>query len=234
MRAVLKKIRSFRFLDLVFSRRCIVCRELVPYHMEHSLCEGCVTDIKNYTGARCDICSRPVGAGNICKICRRGKNHFDKGYSVFPYKGNVRKVLLEMKYKDRPDLYTFFEEYAKKELPREEYDIYTFVPIHRNRYVQRGYNQAEIICESLFEKCDNLLIRNKDTAPQHNLSEEQREKNIKNAFSLREGLNLEGKKILLVDDILTSGATANECAKILKKAKAKRVDIFVLCAVEDD
>ncbi len=113
------------------------------------------------------------------------------------------------------------------------YDLLIPIPLHKSRLRERGFNQALVLAREIEKRfplpLDYLnLQRIRDTQPQINLKEKERRKNVRGAFGLREKQKVKGKRILLIDDVYTTGATVNECSRVLRKGGAKRVDILTL------
>ena len=208
----------------------------------------------------CGFCNK-ICFGSICKKCElKLKKHeinndvgtglasaqynFNNLISLFKYEGIIRKKIIEYKFGDKAYLYRTF---AKIILKNEKvcgflrnYDIIIPVPLHKKKKHIRGYNQTELIAKELVKNIPNLkletniLIKTKNTEVQSLLTKNQRQENIKGAFEVGAGncaCPIEGKRIILFDDIYTTGATANECSKVLKRAGAK--EILVLTIAKD-
>ncbi len=117
----------------------------------------------------------------------------------------------------------------RRHLPENlSWDLVVPVPLGRRRLRQRGFNQSALLARFAFGKYTEVLERVRETRPQSELSEKERFRNIKNAFKVKAGKNLADKRILLVDDVLTTGATAEECARVLRAAGAREVTVAVL------
>ena len=160
-------------------------------------------------------------------------NHF----YLFKYDGDIRKLLLNYKFKEMPYLYRslikFFQKYQKTYLQFDFYDIIIPVPISKNRMKIRGYNQSELIAKEL-SNISNIRLENKilikitNNIQQSLLDKDARAKNVQNVYKVTNYDKIFDKKILLIDDIYTTGATLNECAKMLKQAGCKKIDIFTI------
>ena len=158
--------------------------------------------------------------------------------NIYIYEGIIRQRLLEYKFKEKAYLYkTFAEtiihdkdniEYIKK------YDILIPVPIHKKRKKDRGYNQSELIAKEIAKFCKdiklelNILYKKENIVAQSTLDKKERMKNIKNVFEIRNECKIKNKKILLLDDIYTTGSTVNECSRILKNAGCKEIGIITI------
>lgn len=191
----------------------------------------------------CIRCGRILSVNNsmdICYNCRENDHSYDKGYACCEYGQLARSIVFNLKYHDQTDISLTVAEimHDRLEASRDEidYDIIIPVPIHEDKLGIRGYNQAGIIAEELAKlegkPCEQeILVRTATTSAMKNLTPAERRINIQGAFVVRsEGQRgrelLFGKRILLIDDIYTTGATADEIATVLKKAGAKTVDVL--------
>lgn len=156
---------------------------------------------------------------------------------MFKYNEFIRKAIINYKFNDKPYYYKTFTKIfiTNKKMCDilKSYDIIIPVPIHNKRRNQRGYNQTELISKEIskeFANLDymNILIKNKNAKPQSTLNREQRIENAKNVYGIKEIINIEHKKILIIDDIYTTGSTANECAKILRKQNPNKIGILTI------
>ena len=207
-------------LDLLFPPRCAVCLEIIPVTVPVSW-----------------LCADHAGELSANEACGVVDN-----YSLFIYTGRERDIIRNFKYEFGPPMGGFMkgiiEKYADLDKLRG-FDCYVPVPLHKKKQNMRGFNQAIILANALSEIVGiasvNSLLRIKNTLPQSGLDSLERRENIKDAFIVDDSLkgSVEGKYILLVDDIYTTGSTMNECAKTLKAAGAKRVRFFSFCGVEN-
>jgi ComF family protein len=181
------------------------------------------------------MCGTPVEHPGKCRQCNSSKHRFDAGFAVYLYEDSVRKAIHRFKYGGKGGYAEFFgramalfADYAN--VP--EVDFVCPVPIHSSRYHDRGYNQSELLArvyaEQRGERLEVLLKRAVNTKPQSGLKAKERAENIKNAFALSDNVtDIKGKSVLLIDDIFTTGSTADECTRVLKKNGAAYV--YVLC-----
>ena len=204
-------------LDLIYPNVCGLCNEIC----KNSICEKCEGILKRLTSFN---------------IVRYNNKEFSTHIFFCIYDGIIREKILEYKFKNKAYLYKFFSEIITKNEKEynffEKYDIITSVPIHRKRKLQRGYNQTELIAKKITRGYKeitylNTLKKIKHTSPQSALSRTQREKNIKNVYKIL-NVSVKGKKILLFDDIYTTGATVNECSRVLRCAGAKEVAVVTI------
>lgn len=195
---------------------------------------GTLSKLIELKNAKCAYCRKDIaGPEEICPACLKkqgqllNRNGFHGNYLyVFEYQGIVRKLIHNFKYNDMPYLGAFMAARMAAYLDASSIhcDLITFVPIHKNRLGWRGFDQSEMLANYLGAQtgvpCRRLLKRTRDTVPQFDLSRTEREKNVKGAFSADDRFSLEGKKVLLVDDVCTTGATLDACCGILEKAGA--------------
>jgi ComF family protein len=153
------------------------------------------------------------------------------------YEGNIRNLILKYKFNEKAYLYkTFVNFLLKQEKVLEiikSYDIILPVPISKKRYNERGYNQTELIASKISKYAQiklvtNCLYKHKNNVPQSTLNKDSRIENVKNAYNIKNSQIIKDKRILVFDDIYTTGSTVNECSKILIQNGAKNVGILTL------
>lgn len=163
--------------------------------------------------------------------------YFDEFISIFKYEGLIRKIILDYKFNEKSYIYlTFTDLILKNENIFENiknYDTIIPVPISKKRYKERGYNQSFLIAkefanQSNLQILNNCLIKTKNIIEQSKLNKEEREKNIQGVYKLQNKKLIKNKKILLIDDIYTTGSTVNECSKILKQANPKSIGVLTI------
>lgn len=170
------------------------------------------------------------------------KNFIEHSY-FFKYENLIRSEILALKFQEKPYVYktiAYFLKNMKKSFENlEMYDIMIVVPISRQRHKERGYNQSYLIAKEIAKiikipiTC-KVLYKTKNTAPQSSLNKKQREENAKGAYNISHNIDkIKNKRILLLDDIYTTGNTVNECAKVLIKNGIKRENIGVLTIAKD-
>ena len=204
-------------MNFIFPPRCPGCEAYVEERGEW--CEA-------FLAKELNVHRLPIDAEMVGTI--------DEAWALGCYQGALRKLIHRLKFQRDKGVLTAlhtFVNIALPKLPKNMYDIATAVPLHTNRERERGFNQAELIFASLMtEPPQRLLKRCRETSPQYTLSAKERQQNLKNAFSVAEGNEFGGKRILLVDDIMTTGTTVFECAGMLKKAGAKSVIVLTLAS----
>ena len=187
----------------------------------------------------CNKCKIRIQKNAICKIedYRETSSYFDEHIYLFQYDGEIRNAILNFKFNEQPHIYWTFLEFIKNNenicAQIKKYDIIMPIPISKKRMKQRGYNQSTLIAKNLakvlnIEYKENVLVKIKDNKPQSELGQHERSANVKGVYKLKVPRNIYQKKILLVDDIFTTGSTANECARVLKEKNANRVGIFTI------
>jgi ComF family protein len=189
-------------------------------------------------GSQCHICGTPLsdihGHEDICAHCISEPPYFDHARAPILYDENSKPLVLSLKHHGRKDGIKTFASLMKECIIDHEIDLLLPVPAHRIRLLERGYNQSAWLAAAISKitkiRWHHLtLVRIKNTKSQNGLSLSGRNRNVRAAFSVVK--DIKGKKICLIDDVYTTGATANECAKALKKAGAKSVFVLTLLRV---
>ena len=207
---------------------CAAClRAPEPLTAEY-FCTGCGTPFRNRF---------PLDAAGRCALCRAGVHGFDAVCCFGAYEGPLRELIHLFKYGRMRPLAAPLSDLLAAALPRDEaFDAVVAMPLHWRRHWERGFNQAELLARATARRCGLPLVkavrRVRPTAPQAGLSNARRRENVAGAFRARAGRPLEGKRVLLVDDVMTTGATASACALALKRAGARRVTLLTLARVD--
>lgn len=210
------------FLDIVYPRRCCGCEARGTW-----LCERCDAALEQFTGQLCPRCGIPLEL-NICR-CDELPDAMERVRSIGPYGGWLRGAVSRVKYHGEwarvEQLAPLLALASSDLLPA---DALVPVPLHPSRRKQRGFNQTEKIAEVLSlgiaVPVDHALLRSRRTSPQVRLNGEGRRTNVVGAFTLAPGHDVEGARLILVDDVLTTGATLGACAQVLLAAGAAAVD----------
>jgi competence protein ComFC len=229
--------------DIVYPRTCIICREK-PGNLcaDELVCSKCWAAIKKNTPPFCFCCGRNLGsgaaAGNICRVCLKKPMHFDRAFAPCVYEGAIKSLIHAFKYdfKDylaRPLarlMSDFIREYG---LPVDSLDLVVPIPLHQARLREREFNQAELLAKEIAQLynlaiCPDNLIRKRYTRSQAELESPDRLENVKGSFAVKDPEIFKNKKILLVDDVMTTGATSSEAALTLKNSGAKKVLVLAL------
>lgn len=230
--------------DLCFPPTCLSCATPLPPHQDIFFCEACAEQIDLIRSPLCSQCGKafPASARNnhLCSTCFKKKWHFTTARAVVHYKKPVSQAILSFKYGGNTSGLASFGKLKDKHLQLDDIfspDIIVPVPLHIKRLRERGFNQALLLARAFFPQQEDrieatLLERTKKTEPQTNMSGAERRKNLKNAFRVKNNDVVSGKKLLLVDDVFTTGTTVNECARTLSRAGAKEVQVLTLARVE--
>lgn len=229
-------------LDIIYPRiYCILCDERLEKKAVHGICHHCLDTLPFIHSPRCTLCSNPAeDESSICDECRLHGHEYDQALAVFEYSITMRELIHRYKYGREFSLSRTFG-YFMAELLNEyswEADMIIPVPLHKNRQKERGFNQAALLGEYLSQRsgipCEQeLLIRSVDTKTQTGFNRYSRVVNLKNAFTISktDEVRIKDRNILLVDDVHTTGATADSCSKVLHQAGANKVYVLTIAAV---
>lgn len=211
-----------QILNLIYPQTCGICGKLAP----KSLCKKCEIELKKQS----DI-----------NIINQGEEIEDKYFNelmyIFKYEGQIRKLILDYKFNGKSYIYLTFVNFLLKNKKIFEniknYDTIIPVPISKKRLKARGYNQSLLIARKIakqtnLELVNNCLIKTKNIIEQSKLNREDRMQNIQGVYELKNKQLILNKKVLLIDDIYTTGSTVNECSKILRQGKPNKIGILVL------
>lgn len=223
-------------IDLLYPPRCPICDRVITTDELH--CNDCRFKVKYVTQPCCMKCGKSLEQDDmqLCSDCSKKTHYFAQGVAAFSYSGEIKNSMYRFKYSNRREYSDFFAQgiadLKGHVIKAWEPDVLVPVPLHHKRQAYRGYNQAKLIADELGKKLgipvdSHFLVRTKNTAPQKELNDKERNKNINNAFQIAT-FDVEYKKIVLVDDIYTTGSTVDECAKVLLQHGADRV--YVACA----
>jgi competence protein ComFC len=220
-------------LDLIYPPKCLVCGDLQEYY----LCPKCVSRIDYLVPPVCDRCGLPVEEISCRNIHCKTLN-FTRARAVAVYDGVIREAIHQLKYSgctvlmaelnallvDYLATYSDFAGDATAVIP---------IPIHASRERERGFNQSALLARGVSEYLRmpllmHVLERVGGLRPQAELSEHERIDNVKGAFRVSPNLSLQGERVLLIDDVLTTGSTTSEASKVLREAGAARVYVFTL------
>lgn len=230
-------------VDLVYPKACLACKEKISNAPANKVvCDRCFAKIEKNLPPFCHCCGRRLDKRgflkNICPVCRRKMLHFDRAFSPCLYSGVIKELIHEFKYKNKeflgPVLGEFMLEFAREyNLPVDFVDFIVPVPLHKAKLREREFNQAQILAGCIakeFKKdlLTDALLRTRNTKTQTNLETDERFENVKGSFSVSDNKYIKGKNILLVDDVLTTGATSSEAAFALKESGANIVFVLTL------
>ena len=240
IKQVLSKIKNIT-LYLLFPRTCFNCGVDLPLNEQGFLCSDCLKELKRPGPMICQRCGLTLKDGGAhCFNCR-GKKHFKCSLirSALDFNAPSRALIHGLKYEKYTNIAKFFAPLMHKTLLENpsmlEAEYFVPVPIHKKRLKKRGFNQAEVLARELSSLVDipvlPALARVKNTKSQTKLTKKERAENIKEAFICSDPKAVKKKAIILIDDVCTTSATLEECAKVLKKAGAR--EVYALCATKE-
>jgi len=217
------------------------CCETFLEEEEQGLCSDCLAAVRWIESPFCVQCGIPFDSreekGHLCGRCLVQKRYFTMGRALGYYKGPLREAIHRWKYEEKIYLSSLFGKWMERGFSQywraPLFDLLVPVPLHAQRLRERGFNPSLLLVRELSHRTGipyrkRLLEKRERTVPQVHLSGADREKGVKGAFRLVDREGAKGKMILLVDDVYTTGATVNECAKVLVAGGAERVDVFTL------
>jgi len=216
-----------QFLADLLPASCLLCGADSGKHL---LCPACADDLPLLPAALCPQCSLPTTYGERCGACLHEPPHFDATTALFRYDFPVDRIVHALKYGHQLAVAEWLGDTLAARLAGQTFELIVPLPLHPQRLAERGFNQAVEIAEHL-EKCLKTpvdrysLQRTRATPAQAELPLKERHKNVRGAFECRSDFS--GKHILLLDDVMTSGATANECTRVLKLHGAASVTVAV-------
>ncbi len=227
MTSVLPRLTKLKgmALDLLFPRWCVGCGGEGDF-----LCQSCQRSLPRIEPPLCPRCGRPQAGGRLCSGCVEWPAAIDGIRSPFRFEGAVREAVHQLKYRNlralKPVLCELLHDYMKAHpIPGE---VLVPVPLHRKRLRERGYNQSQLLAQGLgklsgLSMVTDCLVRQNNNPPQARTSTvEERRENVAGAFACRDD-RLRGKRVMLIDDVATSGATLDACAAVLKTSGAVSV-----------
>jgi len=230
-------------LNLILPQRCLLCGRVIQ--SENSLCADCFKEINFIVAPYCQHCGKPLDLGRddiqelMCISCLNKKDIFRLCRSAIIYDDKSKKLILDFKFADHLEnklLLSKWLYYAGRDIFDTEVDLIIPVPLHYTRLIKRKYNQSAVLAAEL-SKLTNIsadyksLKKIRYTIPQVQCDGKRRKINVRNAFVVTNPDRIKGKRIVLVDDVYTTGATMRECAKVLLKSGAKSVDVLTVARV---
>ena len=225
-------------LDVIYPRvDCVSCGRRLEKSAVHGLCGNCLEFMPFIRAPRCSACGKPLEAAvdRLCPDCREYGHDFDQALSVFEYSVSVRELVHRYKYDKEFSLSRTLGFFLSELLQESGWqaDVIVPVPLHKNRLKSRGFNQATLLgdylsCHHGIPCMDDLLIRRIDTKTQTGFNRWERAENLRNAFAVVQPDPIRGKNILLIDDVYTTGATADSCSRVLRQSGAQRIYVLTI------
>lgn len=230
-----RKVVELMFWNVIFPEKCMVCGSVLE-SVQDGVCYLCKKKMPYIRGLRCNRCGKKlVGLETVCSDCRKHRHIYSQGFALFEYNRKTETIIADIKYNRKisyiswlaKELIYHSEQYIRRWAPQ----LIIPVPLHRNRYRLRGFNQAGLIAGRLakeygIEYDEKLLFRKHNTKAQKYLNDAERKANLKSAFILDKarldrypGL----ERVVIVDDIYTTGSTIDACARELIKAGVREV-----------
>lgn len=219
-----------KILNIIYPPKCIFCQQILHHNALLHICSDC------YNGL-------PFGQMAVLATAQEDEDNFcDGAISVFQYTGVVKESLIRFKFYNEPGYYKTYAKLIADKFAKmadiKQYDLVMSVPLHKHKEVSRGYNQAYLISKELGRELklpegSRFLRRSRYTEAQSLLDKQKRSQNVKGAFEITSPEKVKGKTILLVDDILTTGSTLEECSRELKNAGAIKVTAVVVATGRD-
>ncbi len=217
-----------KLAHVFLKQNCLLCAS--PAGNTHAVCRACLNDLPWHPKTSCPQCGL-ASDGNLCGSCISSQPDFDATHAVFLYSFPIDAMMQRYKYGNMLSLYSFFGQMLSEKVDLNTIDLIIPMPMHPARIKERGFNQAheiaKVLTKNQTEKLDfKSAERIKLTPPQASLPLKARVKNIKGAFKVTG--DLRGKRIAIVDDVMTTGASLNELAITLKEAGASHVECWVI------
>lgn len=223
-------------MNLIYPHRCPICHKILK-NQRAFVCQKCFLTLSPIAEPRCKKCGRPVNEEQeFCLDCSREKRSFREGRGIFLYTESMQKTILLYKYGGRREYARFLGEamisYGRAEMKRWKIDLIVPIPLHKKKLRQRGFNQTELLANLMSERLGvdtdrEILIKVIPTRSQKKLDEKERRRNLKEAFEVRK--NVRNLRILLIDDVYTTGSTIDAAASCLVQAGASEVFFLTLC-----
>jgi len=234
---------SFRVLDFFLPRLCLFCGGVVAEEAEAAVCPDCERTIEWVESPVCPCCGlifpNREGEDRLCGPCQTDPPPFSRARAAAVYEGPVAKSVTRFKFSRQMAYLPVMQHWLQ--VPRcaelaADADLLVPVPLHPRRLRRRGFNQALLLARAFPEAEVRLetLARVRHTVPQVGLNPKERRENVHQAFAVPRPEEVKGKKVLLVDDLYTTGATVRECARVLRRAGASRVEVLTVARVKHE
>lgn len=229
------------FLELIYPEKntCFICETYDETIADKYICSDCERHIKKIEPPVCSKCSKPIAhtsSANLCQECCDTERHFEMSKSPYAYEGLIKKAIYSYKYYNKTYFYKLFGTLLVNFMRNTDYtdfDCIVSVPLHSSKMRKRGYNQSELVAKYISSSLSipyvDALKRTKKTLKQSEQSKEERRKNLKDAFAVKNSaVKIINSTVLLVDDIYTTGSTVDECSKALVNYGAEKVYVITI------
>lgn len=230
--------------EVIFPPQCLGCAEIIHPFIGEIFCPACEKQVHFITGSVCPICGTTFpdspAESHLCGDCLDTKPYFSCARAIFSYKDIIFHAIHKFKYKKDLSsgeiLASFMAGFSFPDIDFADHSLIIPVPLHIKRLRERGFNQALILARAIGEKRNipvdfSLLKRHKFIVTQTGSNKKERKQNIAGAFEVTDKKKVAGKNIILIDDVYTTGATVNECAKTLMKSGAQKISVLTLARV---
>ncbi len=234
---ILKSLQS-----IIFPYSCCLCHQ---YSFNEPVCKQCWSKVLFINKPFCNICGKPffnpilleTADYLICEECREEKRFFAKSISLAIYQEEFKEIIHQFKFYNKPYVGNYLGKKLSNLIRTEDkyknIDIIMPVPLQKKRERERGYNQSLIVAKIIAKELKikllkDILRRRGDNPPQSNLSLKERKKNIRGCFYVKKANLIKDKRILIIDDVFTTGSTVNECARVLRHSGAREILVATL------
>ena len=218
-----------KFGRLLPAQPCLLCGALSN---DGLCCKACDAELPRLSAAHCPTCALPTLGGAVCGRCLQHPPAFDHAVAAFSYSFPIDQLIKAMKFHERLILVDFLADELASRVTSKP-DCVIAVPLHPTRLRERGFNQSQLLAVRISKRLGIPLLteacqRVRDTPPQSSLPWKERDKNIRHAFSVQPNVEVRGKHVAIIDDVMTTGASLGEIARTLKQAGAKEVSAWVV------
>ncbi len=234
---------GLNILEFFLPRLCLFCGAAVGEEAPAALCPGCEAQLERVQSPLCTCCGLVFaardGGDRLCGACQTDPPPFARARAAALYEGPAAAAIKRLKFNRQMAYLPLLQSWLKLcpwgDLVREA-DLVAPVPLHPRRLRARGFNQAWLLARAFPETpaARGLLRRVRHTVPQVGLNPQERRDNVKGAFAVTDASLAKGRSVLLVDDLYTTGATVRECARVLRRAGASRVEVLTVARVKHE
>lgn len=232
LRKIRDVIHRMNLIDLIYPPRCPFCECVLGYKKE-KVCESCKKSLPYIKEPKCKKCGKSIDIEEVeyCYDCTRNPHQYEQGVAVWEYNEQLKSSIYRFKYQNKREYADFYVEEIvriyKDKIKEWKPDLLIPIPLHKTKERQRGFNQTEVIAKKIGEKLEipissKVLVRQKNTLPQKELTSKERQNNVKRAFKIIDN-KVKLQVVMLIDDIYTTGSTIDAVSKVLLEAGAIKV-----------